>query len=91
MEPKFLVCRGKKCRRTKKEHDALLDELSDVAVVKVVGCRKICQGPVVGYVGEGGPAWFERVDSKKSRKGLVKLAARGKISKPLRKRLVKKK
>ena len=90
MEPKFIVCRGKNCRKKKKDQEALLDALSDIASIKMVSCRNICKGPIVGYVGRGEPVWFKRVDSAKSRRGLVKLATRGKLTKPLRKRLVKK-
>jgi len=91
MQAKFFICRGKNCRKRKEELDAVLETLSHIAAVKIVGCQKICKGPVVGYFGEGGSAWFERVDSKKSRKGLVKLAKKGKIAKSLRKRRAKKK
>ena len=91
MQPKFFVCRGKECRKRKEEIAALLEVLSGIAAVKIVGCQKICKGPVVGYVGKGGPAWFKRVDSKKSRKALVQLVTRGKMTKSLRKRRLKKK
>jgi hypothetical protein len=74
----------------KKEKKALLKILSEVATVEEVECQDICKGPVVVLPIKGRLAWFERVDSKKSRKALAELAAGGKMAKSLKKRLVKK-
>lgn len=88
-KPTFSVCDGKSCRKRKKEHSALLETLSGVAKVKLVSCRDICEGPVVGFSMGEGKQWFQKVDSGKARDGLVALARGGELAKALRKRRVR--
>ena len=90
MALRVFVCRGKSCHKSKKERKALIEFLSDVATVEEVECQDICKGPVAVVPIKGRLAWFEQVDSKKSRKALAELAAGGKMAKTLRKRLVRK-
>ena len=87
-KPVFYVCEGKSCRKNRKEHTALLEFLADVAKVETVSCRDICSGPVVGFSRGKGKTWFERVDGRKSREGLVALARGEEMVKALTKRRV---
>lgn len=64
--------------------------LSEIASVEEIECQDICNGPVVVVGVDDRLTWFERVDSKKARRSLLDLAAEGKVSKALRKRIVKK-
>ncbi len=86
--PIFYVCKGKSCRKRKREHAAVLEALSRAAKVELVSCRDICEGPVVGFSDGHGKSWFRKVDGKKSREGLLALARGGEMVKALRKRLI---
>ena len=81
----FQVCPWKP-----KKKKALIESVQDVASIEEVGCQDICRGPVVGVTVKGRLEWFRRLDTKNSRKALAKLATRGKLSQPLKKRRVKK-
>jgi hypothetical protein len=85
-DPVFYVCKGKSCRKRKKDHAAVLEILSREADVRRVSCRDICDGPVVGVSVGDGTTWFARVDGEKSREGLLTLARKGEMVKALRKR-----
>ena len=87
---KFFLCQGKACRKRKKKSKALREDLSAIGAIETVECQNICKGPVVVFPIKGRLAWFKRVDSKKSRAALAKLAKRGKMAKVLRNRLVSK-
>jgi hypothetical protein len=87
-KPIFYVCEGKSCRKSRKEHAAVLEALSGVAKVETVSCRDICDGPVVGFSRGKGKTWFEKVDGKKSREGLVALARGEEMARALKKRRV---
>jgi (2Fe-2S) ferredoxin len=87
---RFFLCQGKACRKRKKKSKNLREDLSAIAAIEAVECQNICKGPVVVFPVKGRLAWFKRVDSKKSRAALAKLATRGKMTKVLRKRLVRK-
>jgi hypothetical protein len=65
---KVYVC--KKCKKCKKA-DCLVDVLkkSDAKLV-LVGCQKICAGPVAGTKVAGQLEWFSRVDTAKRIAGL---------------------
>jgi hypothetical protein len=63
--PKVYVCR--KCKRSECVVDVL--EKTDAKLV-LVGCQKICAGPVAGTKVAGRMEWFSRVDSKKGLAGL---------------------
>jgi hypothetical protein len=62
---RVFVC--KKCKRV----DCLLGvlEKSDAKVV-LVGCQKICSGPVAGLQVSGRMEWFSRIDTPKRLAGL---------------------
>ena len=87
-KPAFYVCEGSSCRKRKKEQAALLETLSGVARVEMVSCRDICKGPVVGFSAGKGKTWFQEVDGRKSREGLLALARGEEMVKALRKRRV---
>jgi hypothetical protein len=62
---KAYVC--KKCKNA----ECLTRMLKDTdAKVKLVGCQKICAGPVVGAKVDGRMEWFTRVDTGKRMAGL---------------------
>jgi len=63
-ETKVFVC--KKCKRA----DCLVDILkrSD-ANVTLVGCQKICPGPVAGIELSGRMEWFSRIETTKRMRG----------------------
>ena len=88
MDHRFFLCRGKSCRKRKKKRKSLLKALSEIAAVEEVECQDICNGPVVVFRINNKLTWFERVDSKKAKRALLDLAAGGRISKALRKRIV---
>jgi len=68
---KVFVC--KKCKRA----DCLLPILNKTdAKVVLVGCQKICSGPVVGTKVAGRMEWFSRVDTRKRIAGLRLLLQR---------------
>jgi hypothetical protein len=87
---RVFLCQGKACRKRKKKTKALREDLSAIAAVEGVECQNICKGPVVIFPVKDRLAWFKRVDSKKSRAALLKLATSGRMAKLLRKRLVRK-
>jgi hypothetical protein len=87
---KILICGGSSCKKKPKKHKALLRSLKDVATLEDVRCQDICHGPVVGVTLKGRIEWLERLDTRKSREALVKLATHGKLGKSLKKRRVKK-
>jgi hypothetical protein len=70
---KVYVCR--KCKRS----DCLIDvvEKTDAKLI-LVGCQKICDGPVAGTEVAGRMEWFSRVDSAKRLAGLRLLIRRQK-------------
>ena len=70
MTEPVLVC--KKC----KGHSTLVSFLEDMPGVKVeiVGCQKICKGPVAGTRVHGVFEWFVRVNKKKPMAALAVLA-----------------
>jgi hypothetical protein len=70
---KVFVC--KKCKNA----DCLtrLVKKSDAKLV-LVGCQKICAGPVAGLAVSGRMEWFSRVDTPKRMAGLRMLAERRK-------------
>ena len=90
MAPRVFICGGSACSKKPKKTKALIKSIQDVASIEEVGCQDICRGPVVGATVKGRLEWFRRLDTKNSRKALVKLATRGKLSQPLKKRRVKK-
>jgi hypothetical protein len=63
--PKVYVCR--KCKRSHCVVDAM--EKTEAKLI-LVGCQKICAGPVVGAEVAGRLEWFSRVDSPKRLAGL---------------------
>jgi hypothetical protein len=70
---RVFVC--KKCRRA----HCLTDMLKGTdAKVVLVGCQKICSGPVAGVKLSGRMEWFSRVDTPKRMAGLRMLAERRK-------------
>jgi hypothetical protein len=90
MQPKVFLCLGSDCQKRKRRHTALAGAVRECATIEKVPCQKICKGPVVGvYVG-GRLEWFQRVDSEKSRKRLVKFLTKEQMHKKLKKRRVKK-
>jgi hypothetical protein len=89
MSPRVFICTGKSCRKRKRKYAALKDTLHDIVALEEVPCQKICKGPIAGTPVKGHLEWFKRVDTKKSRKGLVKLAVRGKRNKALMRRCIK--
>lgn len=90
MTSKILLCGASGCAKKPQKRKALLRSLQDVATIEEVGCQDICHGPVVGVTHQGRMEWFDRLDSKKSRAALVKLATQGKLSQTLKKHRVKK-
>jgi (2Fe-2S) ferredoxin len=90
MKQRILLCRGKSCRKRKKKRKVLLKALSEIAAVEEVECQDICSGPVVVVPVDNRLMWFERVDTKKARRSLQDFIAGEKLSKTLRKRMVKK-
>ena len=87
MKRRLMVCQGGHCRRRLRrsglaERASKLRELD----VRLVGCQKVCRGPVVGTEIDGELVWFERMDSKKAWNALRDLMADGRIPKTLRKR-----
>lgn len=90
MAPRVFICGGSACSKKPKKKKALIESIQDVVSIEQVGCQEICRGPVAGVTVKGRLEWFRRLDTKNSRKALAKLAARGKLSQPLKKRRVKK-
>jgi len=86
----MFICGGSACKKKPKKQKLLIESIQDVATIEAVRCQEICRGPVVGVTIKGRLEWFRRLDTKDSRKALVKLATRGKLSQPLKKRRVKK-
>jgi hypothetical protein len=80
---KVFVC--KKCKRHHCVEDALVK--SDAKVV-LVGCQKICSGPVAGLSVDGRMEWFDRLDTGKRLVGLRLLAdhPHGRPAKALKRR-----
>ena len=66
---KIFVC--KKCKRHQCVEDALV---KTEAKTVLVGCQKICSGPVAGLRVDGQMEWFDRLDTGKRLAGLRKLA-----------------
>jgi hypothetical protein len=82
---KVFVC--KKCKKA----DCLVDILKrSNANVALVGCQKICAGPVAGIELSGRMEWFSRIDTAKRIAGLHMLIERKEKRpvKPLEKRRV---
>jgi hypothetical protein len=73
-----LVCGGSDCRKAE-GHTALRDALADAgeAEVRIVGCQKICKGPVAGVEVGGRLEWFKRLRGPKSRRALLRLVHLG--------------
>jgi (2Fe-2S) ferredoxin len=89
MKHRVFLCRGKSCRKRKQKRKVLLKALSEITKVEEVECQDICSGPVVVVPVNDRLAWFERVDTKKARRSLLNFIAGQKLSKTLRKRMVK--
>jgi hypothetical protein len=70
---KVFVC--KKCKNA--DCVARVVKKSDAKLV-LVGCQKICAGPVAGLSVSGRMEWFSRVDTSKRLAGLRMLAERRK-------------
>jgi len=68
-KPKVFVC--KKCKRHQCVEDALVKA---EAKTILVGCQKICSGPVAGLCVDGQMEWFDRLDTGKRLAGLRLLA-----------------
>ena len=77
-KPRVWVCR--KC----KSAECLTGFLKGTGTtrVKIVGCQKICKGPVAGFKVDGRMQWFARVDRAKPMVALVRAAARGRTKWP---------
>jgi hypothetical protein len=88
MGAKIMICQGGSCRKRKKALRALASVLGSFWTP--VRCQKICKGPVVGCEVNGELKWFADLQSRKSQEGLLRLVGEGKVTKPLKKRRVKK-
>ncbi|MEE2900827.1 MAG: hypothetical protein VYC39_00780 [Myxococcota bacterium] len=84
------LCTGSDCIKNKKRFKTLKQTISSEANVQTVKCQKICHGPVAGTFVDGKLTWFEKVDSAKQREALLHLLQTGRITKPLTKRVYKK-
>jgi hypothetical protein len=71
-KPRVWVCR--KCKQSYCLTSFLKG--SDGPKVKVVGCQKICKGPVAGCKVNGRMEWFARVDRAKPMVALARAAGR---------------
>lgn len=69
--PKTKVYVCKKCKRHQCVEDALT---KSAAKTVLVGCQKICSGPVAGIRVDGQMEWFDRIDTGKRLAGLRMLA-----------------
>jgi len=78
-----------KCKRHRCVEDAMA---GSEAKVVMVGCQKICSGPVAGLEVRGRMEWFDRLDTVKRLVGLRVLAEKGRARpmKALEKRRVRK-
>lgn len=85
--PRVWVCR--KCKNA--ECLAAFIRGTDAARIKLVGCQKICKGPVVGLRVNRRMEWFARVDRAKPMVALDRtLRRRGtKVGKALEERRVR--
>lgn len=87
--PAVHVCAGSDCRKARKANRKLAELLDGRARVEVVGCQKVCDGPVIGLEVDGQLQWFDDVRGD-AREALEAWLTRGKLKKPLRSRRIKK-
>ncbi len=90
MKPTVHVCGGSDCQKQKKAGRKLAALLDGHAGVEVVGCQKVCDGPVVGLEVRGRLEWFGEIRGGEVRRALSRWLQDGRIRKPHRKRRVKK-
>jgi hypothetical protein len=64
--------------------------LDGVAEITLVGCQKICEGPVCGVEIDGELTWFEDVTGRETRRSVVDLVCNGGIGDLLRNREIPK-
>lgn len=86
------VCVGSDCRGDRPgAHKKLRAALRDAGVPFMpVKCQKVCKGPVVGVRTDGALHWLRDLSGGDLREDLLRLVRRGKWSKALEKRRVKK-
>jgi len=91
-QPHVHLCVGSDCRKDRPgAHRKLRARLSAGGVaVTPVKCQKICKGPVVGIRVDGTLHWVRKVVGRELREDLVRLLEKGRWSKGLRKRRVRK-
>ena len=91
-QPHVHVCVGSDCRKDRPgAHRKLRARLAAAAVpVTPVKCQKICKGPVVGVRVDGTLHWVRKVAGSQLREDLVWLLDKGRWSKALRTRCVRK-
>jgi len=89
LRPTLYLCGGSHCRKKLAKDGRRLEKaaLRLPADVARVGCQKVCEGPVVGTTIDGEVHWFESMDTKKSLKALAELVETGRLTKPLAKRI----
>ncbi len=87
--PEVLICGERGCGPSK-SYGKLRDALEGVAVVREVGCQKICDGPVCGVELNGQLTWFEEVRGRDARQSFVDLMNSGESSDTLSRHSVRK-
>ncbi len=87
----ILVCTGSHCRKALERSDRVEETLSRLpVVVERVRCQKVCKGPVLGTSVDGTWLWFRRMSSRKALGALETLVEEGVLSKPLLRRVDRK-
>lgn len=91
-QPHVHVCVGSDCRKDRPgAHRKLRALLQDAGVPTTpVKCQKVCKGPVVGVRIDGTLHWLEKMTGSELRADLLKLLRKGRWSKGLRRRRVRK-